>query len=117
MRASNNHDDLLLIRGILDNLRACSDSQLSFLLNQSQILRGTSQLISSLQVPTVSAEITDPKRSATEGGSEGKPKEVKGLITKAGSASGSIRGSNIDHSEHNGGLECADLSNPPSHHP
>ena len=71
MHASNNHDDLLLIRGILDNLRDCSDSQLSFLLNQSQILRGTSQLISSSQAPAVPVEITDPTRSAIEGGSEG----------------------------------------------
>ena len=79
MRASNNHDDLLLIQGILDNLRACSDSQLSFLLNQSQILCGTSQLKPSSQVSTVSAEITEPK-------------EVKRLITKAGSASVSAQG-------------------------
>ena len=42
LRASDNHNNLLLIKDILDNLRACSDSQLSFFLNQSQILRGTS---------------------------------------------------------------------------
>ena len=110
MRASNNHDSLLLIRDILDNLRA---SQLSFLLNQSQILSGTSQLIPSSHVPIVSAEITVPKSGVTEGGSEEKPKEVKRLIAKAGSASAGVRGSNIDRSEHVGGLECADLSNPP----
>ena len=113
MHASNNHDDLLLIRGILDNLRDCSDSQLSFLLNQSQILRGTSQLISSSQAPAVSVEITDPARSAIEGGSEGKSKEVNRLTAKAGSASVNVRGSNIDRSEQDGGLESSDLSNPP----
>ena len=45
VRASNNHDSLLAIQDVLDNLRACSDSQLSWLLNQSQILRGGPQLI------------------------------------------------------------------------
>ena len=35
------------------------------------------------------------------------------MIAKAGSASAGVRGSNIDRSEHVGGLECADLSNPP----
>ena len=109
---SNNHDDILVIRGMLDNLRACSDSQLSFLINQSQILRGVSPLIPSLQVPTASVEIADPKCSVSKGGPEGKTKEVKGLIGKPGSAYVSVRGVNVDCSEHDGGLECANLSNP-----
>ena len=113
VHASNNHDGLLLIRDILDNLRACSDSQLSFLLIQSQILRGTPQLIPSSHVPTVSAEITVSKSSVTEGGSEEKTKDVKRLIAKAGSASAGVRGSKTDRSEHVGGLECVDLLSPP----
>ena len=77
MHVSNNPDDLLVIRGMLDNLHACSDSQLSFLINQSQILCGVSPLILSLQVPSASVEIADPKCSVSEGGPEGKTKEVK----------------------------------------
>ena len=77
MRVFNNHDDLLVIRGILDNLRACSDSQLSFLINQSQILRGVSPLILSLPVPTAVVEIADPKCSVSEGVPDRKTKEIK----------------------------------------
>ena len=113
MRVSNNHDGLLVIRDVLDNLRACSDSQLSFLLNQSQILHGAPQLIPSSHAPTVSTEITVSKSSVTEGGSEEKTKDVKRLIAKAGSASAGVRGSKTDRSEHVRGLECVDLSSPP----
>ena len=42
IRVSNNHNDLLVIRGILDQLRVSSDSQVSLLINQSQILPGAS---------------------------------------------------------------------------
>ena len=100
VRASNNHDSLLAIQDVLDNLRACSDSQLSWLLNQSQILRGAPQLIPSLHAPTVSAEITVPKSSVTKEGSEEKTKDIKRLIAKAGSASTGVRGSKTDRSEH-----------------
>ena len=93
--AANNHDDLLLIRGIIDDLHASSDSQLLLLLNQSQILRGISQVISSSQISTVVAEVDDPKRCATEGASEEKGK-VNKRLAKAGSAGVSLRGSAID---------------------
>ena len=74
-RVSNNRDDILLIRGIIDQLRAISDSQVSLLINQTQVLHGAFLLISSLHVPTAVVEITDPECSLSEGGPEGKIKE------------------------------------------
>ena len=96
--AANNHDDLLLIRGTVDEVRASSDSLLSLQLNQSQILHIISQLISSSKIPTVVAEVTDSKRSTPEGASEERNKVTKRLV-KAGSAGVSLSGSAIDRSK------------------
>ena len=74
-RVSNNLDDILLIRGIIDQLRAISDSQVSLLINQSQVLHGVRLLILSLHVPTVVAEVADPGCSLSQGGPEEKIKE------------------------------------------
>ena len=65
-----------------------------------------------MQVPTAAVEIADPKCSVSEGVPEGKTKEVKRLIGDPGSANVSVRGINVYCSERDGGLECANLSNP-----
>ena len=96
---SNNHDDLLLIRGIIDQLCAISVSQVSLLVNQSKVLHGALPLISSLHVPTAVVEITDPECCLSEGGPEGKIKKVNQSIIKPGSANVSVRGGIADCSE------------------
>ena len=61
IRVSNNRDDLLLIRSIINQLRAISDSQVSLLTNQSHVLSEAHLLAQSLHVPTASVEIADPE--------------------------------------------------------
>ena len=64
-----------MVRGIIDQLRAITDSQVSLLINQSQVLHGVRPLIPSLHVPSVVNKIADPGCSLSEGGPEGKIKE------------------------------------------
>ena len=68
IRVSNNRDDILLIRSIIDQLRAISDSQVSLLTNQSQVLHEAHLLAQSLHVPTASVEIADPEYILIKGG-------------------------------------------------
>ena len=81
-----------MVRGIIDQLRAITDSQVSLLINQSQVLHGGRPPIPSLHVPTAVVEIADPECSLSEGGPEGKIKEFKQSIAKPGSANVSVRG-------------------------
>ena len=98
IRVSNNCDNILLIRGIIDQLCAISDSQVSLLTNQSQVLLGVCPLVPSLHVPTAVVEIPDPECSLSKGGPEEKSKEFKQSIVKPGSANVSVRGVNADRS-------------------
>ena len=96
---SNNRDDLLLIRSMIDQLRAISDFQVSLLINQSQVLREAHLLAQSLHVPTASVEIADPEYILIKGGPVEKFKELEQSVIETGRAGVNVRGITVDLSE------------------
>ena len=86
VRVSSNRDNLLLIRSIIDQLCAISDSQVSLLTNQSQVLRETHLLAQSLHVPTTSVETADPEHPVIVGGPGGIITELEQTVIENGSA-------------------------------
>ena len=100
IRMSSNRDDLLLMRTMIDQLCAMSDSQVSLLANQFQVLREAHQVAQSLHVPTASVEAADPEHTVIIGGPRDKVKGLEQTVIKNGSVGLGVRDIVVDLSEH-----------------
>ena len=77
VRMANNRDDLLLMRSMIDQFHAMSDSQVLLLSNQLQVLREAHQIAVSLHFPMSSGETANPEHTVIVEDPDGK---VRGLV-------------------------------------
>ena len=96
---SSNRDDLLLMRSMIDQLCAMSDSQVSLLANQFQVLREAHQVAQSLHVPMASVEAADPEHTVIVGGPCDKVKGLEQTVIKNGSVGLGVRDIVVNLSE------------------
>ena len=99
IRMSSNRDDLLLMRSMIDQLHAMSDSQVSLLANQFQVLREAHQVAQSLHVPTASVEAADSGYTVIVGGPCDKVKGLEQTVIKNGSVGLGVRDIVVDLSK------------------
>ena len=76
LSTSNNHDDLLSLCSLIDQLPATSDSQFSSLMDQLQVLSESTNTAQPLPIPISSVEVGDVDHTVIIEGLRGK---VKGL--------------------------------------
>ena len=78
LRTSNNHDDLLSLCTLIDQLRATSEIQFSSLTDQLQVLSESANTAQPPPIPTSSVEIVDVEHTVVIEGLRGK---VKGFVS------------------------------------
>ena len=113
IRTSRNRDDLMLVCGMVDQLRASSDAQFSILSKQLQVLPESSQAARSMEVPASRIEGTDTEHTMIIEGLCGKVKGLEQTIVTERNVVLGLRDMVVDLSERvDSSLSTAVISNP-----
>ena len=99
VRMSSSRNNLLLMRSMIDQLCAMSDSQVLLLSKQFQVLREAHQIAQSLHVPTSSGEAADAEHTVIVGDPCDKVKGLEQTVVTNGNVNLSFRDVVVDPCE------------------